>query len=261
MASLNLLTIITVVRNDSKSLLATLAGVSKYKGSRTEYIVIDGNSSDDTLSVIQSNLNVIDRYISEPDQGIYDAMNKGIALARGKYLLFLNAGDELLTDVEALIASVPDEPVLIYGKANMYAPDGRLLYVKGKPLKNVNQFLKGMPLCHQAILYRRDCMKNYDLRYKVYADRALTYQLVCTHGISSTRFVNSMMVNFYEDGFSSICAEESLREEQNQFYRNVGKQHYIYIKHAKALFKQHVKLPLQRLIGRQPKAKLTRLKP
>lgn len=247
-----LISIITVVRNDSGNLLKTLVGVSRYKGARTEYIVVDGNSSDDTLSVIHSNRNIIDHFISEPDRGIYDAMNKGTSLAQGKYLLFLNAGDELLTDVESIISATPDSPVLIYGRANMYAPGGRLLYVKGKPLKHANQFLKGMPLCHQAILYRRDCMTSYDLRYKVYADRVLTYHLVCSHGLSQTYFVDSLLVNYYEDGFSSNCSDESLREEQNVFYRSVGKQHYILIKQIKATFKQYVKLPLQRLIGKRP---------
>jgi len=253
MQSSPLVSIITVVRNDAERLLYSLSGVAQFKGACTELIVVDGNSTDDTLSVIQSNRHVIDTYISEPDKGIYDAMNKGISLSTGKYLLFLNAGDELLADVESLVAAIPDSPVIIYGKANMFAPDGRHLYVKGKPLKGINQFLKGMPLCHQAILYRRESMIDYDLRYTVYADRALTYHLLCAYGLSEARFVDCLLVNYIEGGFSNSFSDRVLQEEQNVFYRNVGKHHYILIKKVKALFKQHIKTPLRRMFGKRPR--------
>lgn len=251
MTSSPLVSIITVVRNDAGRLLRTISGVSQHKGTRTEYVVVDGSSSDDTLQLIQSRPDVIDRFISEPDQGIYDAMNKGIALSQGKYLLFLNAGDELLVDVEALVASMPDSPVLVYGRANMIGPDGTLRYVKGKKLKGIHRFLKGMPLCHQAILYRRDCMPNYDLRFKVMSDRVLTYQIVKKHGLSQTRFVNSLFINYFEGGFSSSFSEEFLREEENLFYRSVGKSYYIQIKRINALFKHRIKHPFLRLIGKR----------
>lgn len=253
MSETPLISIITVVRNDAERLRHTLTGLAPFKGVRTENIVVDGASTDHTLEVIKSLPEIVDRYISEPDKGIYDAMNKGTSVARGDYLLFLNAGDELLTNLENLVSTVSDAPVLIYGKVNMYAADGRFLYCKGKPLKKVNQFLKGMPLCHQGILYRRDRMPAYDLRYPVYADRALTYHLVNNYGIAQTRFVDCLMVNFYEDGLSSITSEEALRAEQNDFYRHVGKEHYILIKYVKAQFKQNVKLPLQRLVGKKPR--------
>ena len=244
-------TIITVVRNDAERLLRTITGISKHKGANTEYIVIDGDSSDSTLKMIQSHQNVIDRFISEPDKGIYDAMNKGISMARGKYLLFLNAGDEILVDVGALVSSQPDSPVLIYGKANMFAPDGTLRYVKGKRLKGIHRFLKGMPLCHQAILYRRDCMTAFDLRFKVMSDRVLTYLIARTHGLSKTRFVDCLFVNYYEGGFSGSFTDDYLREEENLFYRSVGKSHYILIKRINALFKHQIKHPFLKAIGKR----------
>lgn len=251
MTSPPLVSIITVVRNDAGRLLSTISAVSRNKGSSTEYLVVDGNSTDDTLPLIQSRPDVIDRFISEPDQGIYDAMNKGIALAQGKYLLFLNAGDELLVDVEAVVAAIPDSPALIYGRANMFGPDGTLRYVKGKKLKGIHRFLKGMPLCHQAMLYRRDCMPHYDLRFKVMSDRVLTYQIVQKHGLAQTRFVNSLFVNYFEGGFSGSFSEEFLREEESLFYRSVGKSYYILIKRVNSLFKHKIKHPFLRLIGKK----------
>jgi glycosyltransferase involved in cell wall biosynthesis len=251
MAKSPLVSIITVVRNDAERLLRTISGISKHKGARTEFVVVDGNSSDGTPAIIQSHTNMIDQFISEPDQGIYDAMNKGISLAHGKYLLFLNAGDELLTDVEALVSSIPDSPVLIYGRANIFAPDGTLRYVKGKRLQGIHRFLKGMPLCHQAILYRRDCMPNYDLRFKVMSDRVLTYHVVHTHGLSKTRFVDCLFVNYFDGGFSSSFSDDFLLEEQNLFYRSIGKSHYILIKRINALFKHKIKQPFLRAIGKR----------
>ncbi len=245
-----IISIITVVRNDAERLQHTLTLAARFKGARTEHIVIDGDSNDSTLEVIKNNGDIIDRFISEPDKGIYDAMNKGIALASGTYLLFLNAGDELLTNVEELVDTTPNFPVLIYGKANMYNPDGRLLYIKGKRLKSNNQFLKGMPLCHQAIIYRRDSIPFYDLRYRVYADRALTYHLLSQCGLQQTCFVDCTLVNYYEGGFSNSFTDAALHAEQNEFYRHIGKEHYIFIKYIKTQFKKKVKLPLQRLFGR-----------
>lgn len=245
-------TIITVVRNDSVRLQQTIVSVSKYKGSQTEFIVIDGASTDNTCDVIRSNARLIDQVISEPDNGIYDAMNKGIAISRGRYLLFLNAGDELLTDLEKIVTSQPDSPVLMYGRANMIAPDGSVRYIQGKRLKHVRRFLKGMPLCHQAILYRRDAMLQYDLRYKVISDRVLTYRIVGNHGLASTRFIDCIFVNYYDGGFSGSYPFKLLREEEDLFFRSVGKSYYIAIKNINALFKYKVKYPLMRLFHKAP---------
>ena len=150
-----LISIITVVRNDAENLLRTIQSVAPLKSDRVEYVVIDGASTDNTLLIIESHRDLVDVFISEADEGIYDAMNKGIDNAHGKYLLFLNAGDELTADITAVAAAAPEESVIIYGKTTMINPDGSFDYIKGKRLKSVRRFLKGMPLCHQAILYRR----------------------------------------------------------------------------------------------------------
>jgi len=224
--------------------------VAKHKGTRTEFVVVDGKSTDGTLVVIQAHRDVIDRFISEPDQGIYDAMNKGVALAQGKYLWFLNAGDDPLLDVETLGLSSSDSPALVYGRANIFAPDGTLRYVKGKRLKGLHRFLKGMPLCHQAILYRHDCMMDYDLRFKVISDRVLTFLMISAHGVDQTRFVDCVMVNYYDGGFSSGFSDEELRAEERLFYLSVGKSYYILIKKINALFRYKIKQPILRALAK-----------
>ena len=100
-----LVSIITVVRNDAANLARTMQSVAPFKNARIEYIVVDGASTDDTLRMAESRRDLIDLLISEPDNGIYDAMNKGIKLAHGTYLLFLNAGDELLVPPDDLVAN------------------------------------------------------------------------------------------------------------------------------------------------------------
>ena len=243
-----IVTIITVVRNDSVRLQQTITSVSKLKGERTEFIIIDGASTDTTCDVIKSNARLVDRFISEPDKGIYDAMNKGISLAQGKYLLFLNAGDELLTDVEKIVTAQPDSPVLIYGRANMIAPDSTLRLIQGKQLRSTSRFLKGMPVCHQAILYRSDVMLLYDLRFKVISDRVLTYHIVSKHGLANTRFINCIFVNYYDGGFSGNYPFKLLREEENLFFKSVGKSYYSTIKNINALFKYKIKQPFLKAI-------------
>lgn len=243
--------IITVVRNDAVRLQQTISSLITHKGNHTEFIIIDGASTDNTLNIIESNRELVGRYISEPDTGIYDAMNKGIAISNGTYLLFLNAGDELLLNPENLLdESIKDLPVLVYARANMLHPDGSLSYVKGKRLRSRFRFLKGMPLCHQAVLYLRETVIPYDTGFKIMADRFLTWQLLQRYGLRSSRFVDRIMVNYYEGGFSASMPSELWTEEEDRFYRLAGASWYRYKKKLNRLFKDHIRMPLKRLFKR-----------
>ena len=247
-----LVSIITVVRNDAEHLSRTMQSVSQFKSARVEYIVVDGASTDDTLLVAASRRDMIDILVSEPDKGIYDAMNKGIALAHGKYLLFLNAGDELLAPPDDIVSAAPEKSVIVYAKARMFNPDGSFDYIKGKRLKNISRFLQGMPLCHQAVFYRRELIGEYDLRFKVISDRVKTYNLLRKYGRRRAFFVDSIMVNYYQDGFCCNGVTDAfLAEEDALFYRSVGKSYYITIKKINYQFKHKIKRPILRLFGRK----------
>ena len=93
--SLPSLTIITIVYNRVKDIEYTLKSITEQTYKNIEYIVIDGNSNDGTLDIIQKYLDKINHLVSEKDNGIYDAMNKGLRLATGDYVLFINGGDNL----------------------------------------------------------------------------------------------------------------------------------------------------------------------
>jgi glycosyltransferase involved in cell wall biosynthesis len=247
-----LVSIITVVRNNPERLQRTLQSVARFKGADVEYVLIDGASTDATLEVIRAHEELLDFWMSEPDGGIYEAMNKGAARSRGRFLMFLNAGDELIADVAQLASGAAEDCVLQYGRANMVNPDGSLSYVKGKRLKSPRKFLKGMPLCHQAILYGRDAMPAYDPRFRIMADRLLTYRLVRDQGLRRTRFLDATLVNYIEDGFSRNVSHLQTREEESRFYREVGKAHYLFIKALNRAFKQWVKLPIRKLLSGSP---------
>lgn len=247
-----MISIVTVVRNNAERLQCTMQSVARYKNAAYQYVVVDGASTDGTLEVIRRNEALVDLWISEPDSGIYHAMNKAVALCRGRYIVFLNAGDELISDLAAVAAGAPEDCVLQYGRANMLNPDGTLSYVKGKRLKSPRKFLKGMPLCHQAILYRRTAIPAYDLNFRIFADRLLTYRLVRDLGLKRTRFLDTILVNYIEDGFSCVVPVEQSREEENRFYREVGKSHYILIKAINRVFKHRVKQPLLKVLKGRP---------
>lgn len=246
-----LISIITIVRNDRVGLSRTIASVAGFKGNQTEYIIIDGASTDDTLRAVDSDAHIVDTLISEPDKGIYDAMNKGIERASGEYLLFLNAGDELLIDLEAVVRLQNESPVLIYGRVNIVSLDGTLIYVRGKRLFSLHSLLKGMPLCHQAIIYRRETMMPYDLRFKVISDRVTTYNIVRKHGLHNTKFINSIIANSYDGGVSGNYPYELRLEEENLFYRSVGKSYYVAIKTINTLFRFKVRYPIVRLFNKK----------
>ncbi len=170
-----LFSIITVTWNAASVIAPTLESVQRQSSSDYEMLIIDGASSDDTLAIVRQASIAGLRVFSEPDKGLYDAMNKGISRARGRYLIFLNAGDAfadaaVLARLAVLAAA---NPGVIYGQTQLV--DARRDVVGRRHLTapkrlTVNSFLDGMVVCHQAFVVRRDLAQPYDLRYRYSAD-------------------------------------------------------------------------------------------
>ena len=172
--------IITVTLNHLRGLQRTWESVQSQVFHDFEWIVVDGASQDGTLQFLQMLKASVLRWISEPDTGLYEAMNKGIAMAGGNYILFLNAGDLLAgADVlqiiynEAIKASYPD---FIYGDA--YERVGGRIYLK--KARSHRTIWYGMFTHHQAMIYNRAALGDlrYRTRYKLAADFALTSEFL-----------------------------------------------------------------------------------
>ncbi|MBE9586739.1 glycosyltransferase [Mucilaginibacter sp. JRF] len=168
------LSIITVVYNNVRDIERTMLSVLGQTYANIEYIIIDGASNDGTLAIIQQYQNRLARLVSEKDKGIYDAMNKGLALAIGDYVLFMNSGDELYDadTVEAIFATSPDADIY-YGETEMINDEGKSLGQrrhKAPEQFTWRSFKYGMSVSHQAIYLRRSLLKPYDSRYQLSAD-------------------------------------------------------------------------------------------
>lgn len=161
-----LVTVITVVFNGEECLEATIESVLNQTYDNIEYIVIDGGSTDGTLAIINKYNEQIDYWVSEADNGIYDAMNKAVTLARGDWCYFLGSDDVLLPEFSRLIDAVTDTGHVYYGNV-VIRKTGRVSGGKFTKYKLMQQ-----NICHQAILYPRELLVRfrYSYKYKFYAD-------------------------------------------------------------------------------------------
>lgn len=171
-----LLSIITVVFNGVNFIEDTIKSVISQKefSKNIEYIIIDGGSTDGTLNIIESYKDKIDVFISEPDKGIYDAMNKGLMNARGTFVGFINSDDfympNALDKVILLLNSIPDNISVIYGKMYMIDADSKKILQHRNP--QLWKLSIDMNLSHPATFIRRTTHMDYkySLKYKIASD-------------------------------------------------------------------------------------------
>lgn len=171
------LSIITVTYNAEQVLETTLQSVISQTYHHIEYILIDGASKDRTLAIAEKYRDRIQLLISEPDRGLYDAMNKGIALATGEYVCFLNAGDSFHQDdtLQQMMQSIKGHelPDVLYGETALVDGKGHFLRMRRLSAPEVltwKSFRQGMLVCHQAFIARRALMQPYNLSYRYSAD-------------------------------------------------------------------------------------------
>ena len=170
-----LFSVITVTWNAVKVIAPTLASVKEQTFTGFEYLVVDGASNDDTVRLVEAAGIDGTRIISEPDNGLYDAMNKAIRLAKGKYLIWMNAGAAFAgTDSLARMAAVADSnPGVIYGQTQIVDATRRVIgmrHLTAPEVLTADSFKNGMMVCHQAFSARHDIAPQYDLTYRFSAD-------------------------------------------------------------------------------------------
>ena len=148
------LTVITIVYNNVRAIERTVLSVLNQTYPNIEYLVIDGASVDGTLEILKKHEGRISKLISETDKGIYDAMNKGLALSSGDYILFMNSGDEIYDSdtIEKVFASALDADIY-YGETEMYNEDWKSLGQRRHKAPETftwKDFKYGMSISHQA---------------------------------------------------------------------------------------------------------------
>ena len=216
-----LFSLITPVFNSGAKIQRTIESVLSQKPELFDYIIVDGKSTDDTVAAIGPYKNEV-TFISESDRGIYDAMNKGIERASGKYLYFLGAGDSLKPDVlESIAPLLPiSGPAFVYG--NVFWEDSGLVYA-GKFGKAK---LRKQNICHQAIFYERrifDLIGKYELRFKVLADWVLNIKCFGNNQIKK-HYLDEIIANFEGGGFSLKTPDEAFDRERAELFETYLKE-------------------------------------
>ncbi|MEH6557745.1 MAG: glycosyltransferase [Oceanicoccus sp.] len=166
-----LLTIITVTYNDASGLEKTIPSIVNQTFDDYEYIVIDGDSTDNTVDLLEAHSQNIDILLSEPDDGIYHAMNKGIRRAQGEWIIFMNAGDYFSDDSTLALTAgrLADDADIIYGDRIYKDRNGNKSLQKAKPIETI---FSRMPFCHQSTFVKSSILKihPFNLTYKYGAD-------------------------------------------------------------------------------------------
>jgi len=217
--------VITVCLNSSKSIEKTIRSVINQTYENLEYIVIDGGSDDGTLEILNSYDTCIDHWISEPDEGIYDAMNKGVELASGDYLIFMNSGDcfndnYIVTRVMEECGKVDrnlDTVSLIYGNALVINEELGIGYKKKKERFNIKDFYSGQPICHQAVFFRKNLFNEvgiYNKNLKLLGDYEWFIRFFNNKKKYITRFIDIDIVRFQMDGLSIKLFDKAFIERK-----------------------------------------------
>jgi glycosyltransferase involved in cell wall biosynthesis len=164
------ITIITVVFNDENNIEKTILSVISQAYENLEYIIVDGGSTDRTLDIISKYDKLISSFISEPDDGIYHAMNKGIDLATGEWILFLNSSDMLFDSqvLKKINFIQPQTVQIIYGDVETRYSDFSSFYKAG----NLDKLPYSMQFSHQSTFFKTSLHKNnkYSIEYKLASD-------------------------------------------------------------------------------------------
>lgn len=214
------LSVITINYNNGYGLKKTIDSVVNQSWKEFEYIVIDGGSSDDSSMIIKDNADKINYWVSEKDSGIYNAMNKGIRQAKGKYILFLNSGDCLMNEnvFENVFMNFDSDIDFICG--NLYFEQGGNKFIKEHPEQMTFSYLVSKMVYHPSTFIKRSLFEKYELyneKNKIVSDWEFFFKALGLNGATYQK-LNHTITNFDMSGISSL-QREMVREEKNRIYR------------------------------------------
>lgn len=218
------LSVITIVYNNVKDIERTMLSVLGQNYKNIEYIIIDGASKDGTKDIIYKYKAQLSQFISEPDKGIYDAMNKGLALATGDYVLFMNSGDEIFAPetVSQVFASA-DAADIYYGETEMFNEQWESLGQRRHHAPenfNWESFRFGMSISHQAIYIKKDITEPFDLQYKYSSD--IDWIIKAAKNASSIVNTHLYVAKYLVGGISKKKHLASLKERFRIFTKYYG---------------------------------------
>lgn len=213
-----LFSIVTITYNASPTIERTIRSVSSQTFNDYEHIIVDGASKDDTLQIIDRMPGKELRTVySEPDNGLYDAMNKGLGYAHGQYLVFLNAGDKFHTsDTLAEIAEIirtKNFPGIVYGQTNLVDNDGKFIaprHLSAPDNLQYKDFARGMLVCHQAFVVLRRLAPLYNLKWRYSAD--YEWCLICLQHSRKNESTGSVLIDYLSEGLTTANRRRSLIE-------------------------------------------------
>ncbi|MDO5663694.1 MAG: glycosyltransferase family 2 protein [Bacteroidia bacterium] len=211
------LSVITVTYNAERTLERTLKSVHEQTYPHIEHVIVDGKSKDGTGDLIRKYENENLHWISEPDKGLYDAMNKAATMATGDYLCFLNAGDTFFDaqTVEKIFQSFSESkfPDILYGETAIVDNDGKFLHMRRLQVPEVltwKSFKQGMLVCHQAFIVKRSIFEPYDLQYRFSSDFDWAVRMMKKVTlIHNTRLT---LINYLNEGMTTANRKASLKE-------------------------------------------------
>ncbi|MCC8072484.1 MAG: glycosyltransferase [Bacteroidales bacterium] len=222
-----LFTIITVTYNAQATLPATLQSVAEQTCADYEHLIIDGASTDTTLEIASTAPQSTTRVYSSPDRGIYDAMNKGMSLAAGRYLIFLNSGDTFhhSTTLGLIAKTIANhhEPGIVYGQTLIVDSERRPLgprHLTAPPQLTMKSFADGMLVCHQAFIVLARIAMPYSLDYRYSAD--YEWCIRCLQHSRRNVFIDDYLIDYLNEGVTTANHRASLIERYRIMCRYYG---------------------------------------
>ena len=214
------ISVVTVCYNAASLIGETILSVINQTYPNLEYIIIDGKSKDNTVNIIKKYESKITRWISEPDEGIYYAMNKGLKYATGDYVIFMNAGDTFCHEkiLEEFVPQIDEDTIVAYGDIYMVKE-----HYKYRAAHMSEELLEEkMPFCHQATFVRLNYHKKhpFDTSFKIVSDYNLFYHAYFTEKVKF-QYVHCAVANFDSRGLSSA----NFRLTRREWLRVNGLQH------------------------------------
>ena len=220
------ISIITISYNAEEFIERTIKSIINQSYPNIEYIIIDGNSKDNTVNIIKQYEKHVDSWISEPDKSHFDAMNKGLSKATGDYVLFMNAGDRI-SQTDALEEAMKEAngADLIYSNAEYIDEEGnrRPWHKKTPPASkiNVNSFLNGMVVCHHCLIVKKEIAPKYRLEpWKVSND--IDWAIRVMKNVKSVHYWDQTFCLYLEGGISAANRLDSVKERFNISVEHFG---------------------------------------